>query len=139
MCLRIAKDQEVKVAQEDIVCYKVLKQRIDGLTSPYQKMAYEKGRVMYAKIGTPEKMLVLDIFGIDSKNCLGIEEGLHSFMDKESAEQFYFGGLFNMKVCVAVIPKGAEYYEGTFDLYRSGNKHAWPSYVSSQLYIKEIL
>ena len=138
MCLRIAKDQEVKIAQEDIVCYKVLKSRDNGLYSPYQQTLYKLGETMSATIGRPEMMKILSIFGVDSNEFKGIEEGLHSYADKESAEQFRTG-LIGMTLCVAIIPKGAEYYEGTFDLFQGFKKFAWPSYVSNQLIVKEVL
>jgi len=79
MCL-ILFDTEIRVAKEDIICYKVFEKRGDDLISPYQNMHYEYGRAYVTE--TP----IIVKYGVATRGY--IEEGFHSFLKKEDAQYF---------------------------------------------------
>lgn len=106
MCLTIDLILNKKmVAQEDISCFKVLNNDVKSL---YRHEPYTIGEEKETKLGIPSAP--------DCFNLAKVEEGLHSFKDKETASEF----CSNVRVGYdtdtilydAVIPKGAEYYEG---------------------------
>lgn len=124
MCL-ILFDTEIKVAKEDIICYKVMEKRDDDLISPYQNMRYEYGRAYVTE--TP----IIVKYGIATRGY--IEEGFHSFLKKEDAQYFasnlqtwlylpvkprnhQVGMECNPKVVIVkcLIPAGTRYAAGFF-------------------------
>ncbi len=127
MCLLMKRNQKKLIAQEDIPCVKVLIKEYDTddsiLVSPYKRHPYVFGEMVEAEIGEPENYL-------GPNDSLKIEEGIHSFANKIDAVRetsFWFDSFYVL--CHAIIPKGAEYYEGIF----GGD----PSYVSNQLIVKD--
>lgn len=120
MCLRISEGSQKKIAQEDIVCVKVLSRRFDTYWSPYIGSSYVLGRMKTATMGIPFE-------------CK-IENGLHSFAPDEIDFAYVINQDINSHLsvaCSAVIPKGAEYYEGWFGPMKG--------YVSNQLIVREEL
>ena len=78
MCLTLTKNSEIKVAQENITCYKVMEKWNNTLISPYQSMRYKCGimRVLETPITLKHGM-----FGVY------IEEGFHSCCNEQEAER----------------------------------------------------
>lgn len=103
MCFYIKEGSGVKVANQDIVCYKKLNPVWFGLLgykSPIFGFFYRKGVTYVSK---------LSIF-YDS-----IEKGLHSYKDLDFAKITVFcykeSDRKYLKFYKFIIPKGAEYYE----------------------------
>lgn len=124
MCLIVSTDTKVKIAQEDIVCYKIVKklpQRVNEpqvYASEFMNFKYELG--------------VLNNLGTSLAICTSsigkyiVKDGFHSFT-------FHFDAYFQMKqylkrfssrydsyydtYCIVrcIIPKGAEYVEGFYN------------------------
>lgn len=138
MCLRVENEATVKIAQEDIVCYKVMRKSILGLLSPYKQERYNLKELKKAVIGKLELFPIFSFYGHDPLQFKAIEEGLHSFMELEEAVAFMGGGDFYV-ICSATIPKGSEYYEGRFDIVRTLKNNSYKSYVSNQLILQVIL
>lgn len=116
---------EPLVAEEDIVCYKVLR-RVRGLgfhalritwASPYQQFVYKFGKTYNAQMECEYRYQ-------DIRNRTGsgylwrVEEGLHTLVNREDAEEYIWGDVFT-----AIIPKGAKYYVG----HVSGNLESYAS------------
>lgn len=124
MCLLIWKFSRKKIAKEDIKCFKVLKRRNGRLLSPYMDDVYKIGELKIAEIGEPETVGILFLASI-------VEEGLHTFtkfddvFDWEISEGESWS--WDTAIYHAVIPKGSEYYIGTFQGYKG--------YVSNQLIV----
>lgn len=122
MCLTLTEHSKLKVAEEDIVCYKVAIKDNDGdcFVTPFRGMTYKLGELYSTSIGWPRKIGSINI----------INEGFHSFTCKEDAykcakfEAPTFEGT-NMVVVKCIIPKGANYIEGMFVQY--------PNYVSNKI------
>jgi hypothetical protein len=107
MCFFIHQDhREVKIATEDIVCYKTLLESLsDGtIRSPYLNKLYFK------KADTHPKILKEDFFGILWNH--EIHTGLHSYSTANAAFNYTRYGYTIHK---AVIPKGTEYYYNSRD------------------------
>lgn len=105
MCLRIASNAVEKVAEADIICYKVLKSwrvwKFEFLTSPFRGKWYRLGRTYTAKLQRS-----MDIFQKHEVN-----NGLHSFGEAYAAS-IPLGK--SEGVYTAIIPKGSKYYTGRF-------------------------
>ena len=122
MCLHVNADTKIKVAKEDIVCYKVIIEDFesDGMCiwrSPYQGMIYEKGHVYI--LGEQLKLLQSS----HKKYPYRIEEGFHSFtnlsdalvfLNSFEAECISMGMNFKSIIVKCTIPKGTTYVEGLF-------------------------
>ncbi len=130
MCLRVEKDALKRIAQEDIPCFKVL--RKNTYISPYASESYVFGERKYAEIG---KLLDfgysrrLTILTGDLSNYMAIEQGLHTYVTREDAN-VYESEESIFVLCDAIIPKGAEYYEGKF--FIDGK-----AYVSNRLIVNK--
>lgn len=120
MCLNNVIEEQV-VASEDIVVYKVVYQRAyhdETFYAPYRDyFSYSLGEVMTSKL---------------TKDWDSVHEGFHSFANYLDAKKLVDG--FNTHkiarryyVMNAYIPKGSEYYVGTFN--------AAVSYASNKLMI----
>ena len=126
MCLII--DQlEPKIADKDIVCYKmVTKSRIKGVyISEYRRFKY-----ITEKLYTNNIKIELSYKLIKYKVLFGhfIEEGMfHSYVSHLYPE--ILRPLPNHTLLKCIIPKGAYYFKGYFD--------DCPSYASSQIKILE--
>ena len=123
MCLRI-QNIEPKIADKDIVCYKLVKRtKIKGVyKSNIQKFEYVI-RQLYTNYFD---IKYTDMLIKRRYNLSAIEEGMfHSYTNYLSAITI----LPNLVVLECIIPKGAYYFEGYFGNY--------PSYASSQIRILE--
>lgn len=109
MCL-IKKIPGFDIAEDDIRVYKVLNKHyfLDGVyTSPYRGTKYEMNRTYSSLLNE-----VMDVFPYCEFH---VEEGLHAFVDKESAIECVKRGLVSWIVCEAIIPKGSRYAKGMDD------------------------
>ena len=116
MCL---KNAELKIAEKNIICYKVYV--VDGnLLSPYgREKALEEGIIAKTRLGT-----------IESPNNV-VYEGFHSFATLSDAVDESFIWKDETAVIIkCTIPKLSRYYKGTF-----GKRI---SYCSESLILKEI-
>lgn len=109
MCLIVDKENfKIEVAQEDIVCYKVLIKRRNGdIVSPFQGFVYEIGK----KYKTRMKHFY------NSTYCK-ITEGFHSFLKEEGAwrEKMLLQDFYITYVCFrCVIPKGSKIVYGIYN------------------------
>lgn len=115
MCLTLTENSEIKVAEEDIVCYKVLRKVSETYaTSPYFGFEYIVG-VTY-KIDKK-----LEIFcGYEHKF---VKEGFHSFERFQSAKAFLHlrRKLLPKGCCIykCIIPKGTRLIFGDFNNFSS--------------------
>lgn len=95
-----------KTAREDIKVYKILnKNRLFNIyKSPYQCTPY---------ILNKEYTSVLcDSISHITERVFIVEEGLHTFLNKDDAIKHCLGGSSSWVVCEAVIPKGSKYAIG---------------------------
>lgn len=121
MCLRVWDGAAVvQVADEDIVCYKVLTRHDE---SPYRHMPYKAGELVTSELDK-------GVRPVDSDGePYGFREyhiGLHTFIFSSEAEyEARDWSMMGMAVWHAVIPKGSRYIVGDF----AGDK----SYVSDAL------
>lgn len=120
MCLTLNGDSKIVVAEEDIVCYKILSKASETYaTSPYFGFEYIVGATY--KINKKLKIRFGDNYeGDDSKF---VEEGFHSFERFESAmaflnirRQFLPLGYYVYK---CIIPKGTRMIFGEFSNFSS--------------------
>lgn len=133
MCLRIEPNQESSVAQEDITVYKVMRyRRLTGKWfSPYRMTKYNLNQFVTS-------IMQYGHLGADT-----IEAGLHSFATREDAQ--YLRDLFistyenyDYHILICKIPKGAQYYLGTFRVKTSEETDGYTdlsSYASNTLYV----
>lgn len=108
MCL-IPKES-AKIAEEDIVVYKILSKRLDGFyTSPFKEAVYQIGELKTANIKYDKKPLQFD-----HCECYRtiITEGLHAYTTEASAMFMSFYLATNTFIAKAIIPKGAMYVLG---------------------------
>ena len=105
MCLKAKKDTVKKIAEEDIVVWKYLCRFNFKYYTPYQNMKVKVGKQYRTKLG---KMICYSTFDFAVVN-----EGFHSFKFEEDAHTICKSE--NQVVCKCVIPKGSEYYEGTYE------------------------
>ena len=104
MCFRKLRIKDtLKVAKNDIVCYKILRSVDTDLRSPFQrKFKWDNRRV---------KTSYLDI--TNSKKT--ISDGFHSFIEIKNASyyrrQFYSLKVPECQVYKFIIPKGSKYYQ----------------------------
>jgi hypothetical protein len=116
MCLTL-NDTEIRIAEEDIICYKVFVKQSNTLISPYQKMCYKCGTMYVSE--TP--MIVKHGKGLLWQDIAYVEEGFHSFSYKKEAEclkqvlsNLSTNAGFNYVVVKCLIPVGTRYAVGVF-------------------------
>ena len=126
MCL-VTIQLEPKIADKDIVCYKLIKRtKIKGI----YKSSFQGFEYIIRKLYTNNIKIGFSYFLMKHRNIFGyfIEEGMfHSY-----ASYLYpviLSPLPHGALLKCIIPKGAYYYEGYFD--------DSPSYASSQIKILE--
>ncbi len=140
MCLLVGLIRDSKtsrqVAKEDIVCYKVLThgREMNNFfdTGDYDGTKwYSPYRRTVADVESGMKSALQDVPHGDS-----VDVGIHSFESESSARYLSRLWGFPAKVFKCVIPKGAEYYEGIFEL----NTYNFAgSFASSELrFIEEL-
>lgn len=104
MCLKIKKNQKALIAEEDIICYKLLYER--GIDN-FRTVVYMEN----IKLGKSYESLILVENGRSNKVSF-VSFGLHSYMSLEQAVKT----IFSYDVIVeCIIPKGSEYYIGKTD------------------------
>lgn len=145
MCLDLMKDDStLKVAKEDIICYKwLLKYRDGALFSPYQQKQYQlNSRIRDVKRSIRE-VKRREAYGPDGDRLTHTltQGGFHTFKNKEDAlcllkYDVYVGGPLNVLV-ECTIPKGSKYYEGYFKDWGYGA--AFESYASKELIVGDIV
>lgn len=131
MCLSIKLFSRKQIAEQDIEVFKVLRSSPTG--QPGWKTPYREVPVSFA---FPMKARL-------SRGITSVNAGIHSYTTLEGANKAmaYMGdadfmwGWFEpdtFRIFKAVIPKGAEYYEG----FHEYTEHRWTgSYASNQLII----
>ena len=135
MCLHLKKNAKKKIADKDIVCYKVLfcnetdKTRV---LSQFENFEYMLGRLEYTPLDFPDY-------------SYRVFHGFHSYKYYEDAlESIYaYGGLLDCncenfeenraKVYKCIIPNGSDYYEGI----QPSMPYDMVGYCSSQIVIME--
>lgn len=111
MCLTLNSDSEIKIAEKDIVCYKILRKDSEVYaTSPYFGFEYIVG----ATYKIDEKLKIF--CGYEHKF---VREGFHSFERFESAKAFLLytqRRQFCPEYCIykCIIPKGTKMVYGYF-------------------------
>ena len=114
MCLYLEQGYKEKIAEEDVVCYKVLMIRSDKYVSPYNlKYVWNvsSDNIVTDKYDTP----TIDKFS----NYYKLRYWFHTFKDLCDAEELCkFMGRGKNKIFKCVIPKGTAYYEGFQNVYR---------------------
>lgn len=118
MCLYVNRDSfKIDIAQEDIVCYKVLKKQNEMLFAPYHRFVYEIGKEYKTRI-EPR---------FHNEYC-EVTKGFHSLLNKEDIkiEKVYMQNyliIFNENqkyYCFrCIIPKGSRIVYGKY-----GSKNA---------------
>lgn len=122
MCLTSMIPFKPLVAEEDIICYKVLVEEDNKLFSPMHSHIYELNTPnehvpIKPIVGEYQHPLVRKVKMKEHK----IERGYHSFARYSAAETFYRFMKRTMmttdnckpRIVQAIIPKGTTYYEGT--------------------------
>ena len=145
MCLVITKFNKLKIAQEDIKCYKILfkSSAHPGLYyAPYQSFTYELGETYSTNIsvsydcntfGLSFFRFIFYKFFNDFLDVKGVNQGFHSFVNlkdaiKERKEDLNYEELV---ICECIIPKGSKYYKGAYLSYNG--------YVSDNIRINKII
>lgn len=115
MCLYLTEKSGIKVAKEDIICYKVMEKRNKTLISPYQYMRYECGTMRVSE--TPITVKHGFVMGPY------VEEGFHSVSNEKEAKRLKsdlqtYIWLYNSDaqyvVVKCLIPAGTRYAVGFF-------------------------
>jgi hypothetical protein len=148
MCLFV-KNNKVKIAKEDIICYKVLKYLKSShsptgtvLCTPFADQIISEsvlnGDFDFEAVGTPKIEQEYD-------NEYSISEGyIHTCADKDSANtiylqcayyhEYYCANKFEIYECI--IPKGTRYYEG---VYNHEKRISRASYASEKIrFVKKL-
>lgn len=145
MCLVITRFNKLKIAQEDIKCYKILFKSgtHPGLYyAPYQVFNYELGEIYFTDMSVSYdcntfglsffRYMFYNLFNnlLDVK---GINQGFHSFVNLKDAikERNSDVDYKRLVICECIIPKGAKYYKGAYSNY--------DGYVSDSIKINKIL
>lgn len=105
-------NKDIKIADKDIEVYKIVCVQKHKVYAPFRLMRYAN-TLLRAQLGTPEYVETLG-----SDHISSIETGIHSFMDKVSADKHCRNTSWH--VAKATIPKGSQYYLGYYDYYGPG-------------------
>lgn len=126
MCLQLRKNTKKKIADKDIVCYKVLfcnetdKTRV---LSQFENFEYMLGKFEYSLLDLPDY-------------SYRVFHGFHSYKYYEDALESIDGYSLNetlYSVYKCIIPKGSTYYEGI----QPSMPYDMVGYCSSQIVIME--
>lgn len=126
MCLTLDSSAVERVADRDIVCYKVVNKSI---RSVYYRTFYRGNKIEIGKTYNSSLKKYTDVW----KRSI-VEKGLHSFFTKTDVFDLYKKTRKSstpMFVVKCIIPKGSLYYAGTFGKSRS--------YASNRIIYKEIV
>lgn len=110
MCFQIHSDhKEIKTAEEDITCYKVLRRT----GKPFLQF-FGLGKYEAPFQDTPYKLKQLNKVELESPRAGMIEIGLHSLITMAEAVRLinlcWGPEVEKYKIMKAIIPKGSEYY-----------------------------
>lgn len=132
MCLILTENSEIKVAKEDIVCYKVVRKTDLGLyESEFYIYPYTMGTLNTSVPGITINTFYHGISGCITGYKPVVETGFHSFTCKKDAYEYAvcaanrMTNKIHMVVVKCIIPKGANYIEGIYEVY--------PNYVSDKI------
>ena len=131
MCLAIKPGTKFKQTKRDIVVYKVV---IVDFFMKNERSLYTSYKHSYiGEINDLPIHLKLDVNTVINVNRTfdSIEIGFHSFIRKR--DSFIFARIYKEKLFKCIIPKGAFYIRGTFNLSLT------PSIVSTEIIYQEIL
>lgn len=117
MCLDLEKTKEtfkehIKIAQEDIVVWKVMgyKSKYFGLWkrfySYYREFIYKPNKVYNINEFTYNECFV----GV---GCYYIEQGFHAYLTREMAQCYV---AYDAKIIKCIIPKGTEYLKNNTEI-----------------------
>lgn len=112
MCL--TPKESAKIAEEDIVVYKLLSKYLNGAYySSWKDAPYEVGKLYTAIIGYHERLYKVDEYLI--KTTI-IKEGLHAYVDRSTAVfRSMHLSVPELVIVKAIIPRGAMYVLGVED------------------------
>ena len=131
MCLYL-KSSKVRIAKEDIICYKFLVKEVGSYFTPYQSSLIEVGKLI-----EDTESLMIEKTSKRDFNFILYGGMFHTFKDIEAARKDVRWFANNMSrvneyvIFKCIIPKGTEYYEGTFEAYKC--------YASKKLIISEVV
>ena len=128
MCLFI-NHLEPKIADKDIICYKLVKRtKIKGVyKSSFQEFEYVIRQLYINNFDIKLSYFLIKHISIIGSSITYIEEGMfHSYTNYMP---FMVANFTDESILKCIIPKGAYYFEGYFD--------ESPSYASSQIKILE--
>lgn len=141
MCLYIERGQEPQVAEEDTICYKIVRiltgdagDDFGKIETPYQHTPVSIGETYSSELNV-----------VNDCDCDTIELGLHSIATIEDArkELIDWNGNKNedddYKIVKCVIPKNAVYFTGGFKLTYFSNCAIITSYASDSITYVEFL
>lgn len=144
MCLVITKFNKLKVAQEDIKCYKILYKSVhsDMYYAPYQNFIYMLGETYFTNMsvsydcniyGLSFFKFMLYYFFNNLLDIKGVNQGFHSYVNLKNAIKERNEDLNHeeLVICECIIPKGSKYYKGTYMHYNG--------YVSDNIRINKII
>lgn len=131
MCLHLRENTKKKIADKDIVCYKVLFYDETDKThavSQFEGFDYMLGRFEYTQLDLPDY-------------SYRVFHGFHSYKYYEDALESIDGYSLNetlysvtAKVYKCIIPKGSAYYEGV----QPSMPYDMVGYCSNQIVIQEV-
>ena len=128
MCFYVKKHQRKQIAENDIKCWKLLRENDYGnscfLVSEFYDFRYVLNKLYEEKLKI-KKLEPYERLDNNDYNRV-IRQGLHSYSSYDKAK---YGSHFLLKIYSAIIPKGAEYYYN--------KKHQ--EYVSTQIIITKEL
>lgn len=138
MCLSIM-DTALKIAENDIECWKVLKRNF-VIGKPLSAKFFSEFKKFEYKIGEVYRLESPLVCTIDYNGCYFVDEGFHSFASKEDIERYIINLInpfhsiereLSMVLARCIIPRGSKYFEG---IYASSK-----SYASDAIRIEEII
>ena len=127
MCLVLTKNARRQIAEEDIPCIKIIIKDGKKWMTPYQNIRITPG--------TTVKSELIVYGGLFNTKLINV--GIHSFMPgctaKILSELDWFDGRgYSARAINCIIPKGAEYYVGSFESELNN------AYASNQLQYPEL-
>jgi len=115
MCLKILRNEPMRTAEEDIIVFKHI---ISLRSIPHTFFtSFQRAVIQLGIVYTSQLM-------ISEWNDQAVHVGLHSYKHLEDARQA--NKYWNEQLVECIIPKGSNYYEGTFE-------DKGPSYASDHL------
>lgn len=143
MCL-IVQSREPKIAEEDIICYKLVKywEDADVYVSPLQHFPIASSRKIIGFIQKDDSDYSRVYPGIITRKTLDYNVGggfLHTFMYLKSAKYIIskVSNKSEYRIFKCIVPKGVKYYEGYSKSTLCGNIINVEGLASKELIYKE--